>query len=75
MIKSLNEQQIEEIYNAFIVFDKDKSGSIDKGELKDALKAMGVHLKKTEVDDLMVEMDKDGSGTIDKDEFINLMAQ
>lgn len=48
-IKILTEEQKEEIDNAFIIFDKDKSGSIDIGELKDAMKALGVFLKKEDV--------------------------
>ena len=47
--KMLTQEQKEEIDNAFILFDKDKSGSIDVGELKDAMKALGIYLKKEEV--------------------------
>ena len=73
--KELTDEQIEEIDIAFKVFDKDRSGSIDIGELKDAMKALGVFLKKQEVRDLMRKVDKDGSGAIDKDEFRALMAE
>ena len=48
MIKTLTEEQKEEIDNAFIIFDKDKSGCIDVMELKDAMKALGIYLKKSE---------------------------
>lgn len=48
-IKLLTEEQKEEIDNAFLLFDKDKSGSIDVNELKDAMKALGIFLKKEEV--------------------------
>lgn len=40
---------MEEIDNAFLLFDKDKSGTIDIYELKDALKALGIFLKREEV--------------------------
>jgi hypothetical protein len=49
MSKKLTEEQKEEIDNAFLLFDKDKSGSIDVNELKDAMKALGIFLKKEEV--------------------------
>jgi hypothetical protein len=49
MQKELTEEQKEEIDNAFLLFDKDKSGSIDVNELKDAMKALGIFLKKEEV--------------------------
>ena len=74
-IKQLTEEQKEEIDNAFLLFDKDKSGSIDVNELKDAMKALGIHLKKEQVRQKMTKVDKDGSGAIDKEEFMALMAE
>ena len=47
--KWLTQEQIEEIDNAFLLFDKDKSGTIDIFELKDALKALGIFLKREQV--------------------------
>jgi centrin-1 len=44
-------------------------------ELKDAMKALGIYLKKEEVKAKMQKVDKDGSGTIDKEEFMALMAE
>ena len=57
-----------------MMFDKDNSSSIDITELKDAMKALGVHLSKDELREKMQQIDKDGSGTIDKFEFLSLMA-
>lgn len=74
-VKQLTEEQKEEIDNAFLLFDKDKSGSIDVNELKDAMKALGIFLKKEEVRQKMTKVDKDGSGAIDKEEFMALMAE
>ena len=74
-IKLLTEEQKEEIDNAFLLFDKDKSGSIDVNELKDAMKALGIFLKKEEVKAKMTKVDRDGSGAIDKEEFMALMAE
>ena len=51
--KLLTEEQKEEIDNAFLMFDKDQSGSIDVVELKDAMKALGVFLNKDEIRDKM----------------------
>ena len=45
----LSKEQHEEIEYAFKLFDKDRSGSIDVGELRDAMKALGVFLKKEDV--------------------------
>lgn len=44
-------------------------------ELKDAMKALGIYLKKEEVKTKMQKVDKDGSGTIDREEFMALMAE
>ena len=58
-----------------MMFDKDRSNSIDIGELKDAMKALGVHLLRDELRAKMEQVDIDGSGTIDKLEFLSLMAE
>lgn len=68
-------EQKEEIDNAFSLFDKDRSGTIDVNELKDAMRALGIFLKKKEVRLVMTKVDKDGSGAIDKEEFMSLMAE
>jgi Ca2+-binding EF-hand superfamily protein len=47
--KRLTEEQKEEIDNCFLMFDRDNSGSIDVVELKDAMKALGVFMKKEEI--------------------------
>lgn len=44
-------------------------------ELKDAMKALGIYLKKDEVKAKMTKADKDGSGAIDEIEFLALMAE
>lgn len=74
IIKHISSEQREEIDNAFFLFDKDKSGTIDVAELRDAMKALGIFLKKDEVKQQMVRVDKDGSGCIDRQEFIGLMS-
>ena len=63
--RQLTIEQKEEIDNAFFIFDRDRSGSIDISELKDALKALGIYLRKDEVKAVMTKVDKDGSGSID----------
>ena len=47
--KIISKEQKEEIDNAFYLFDKDRSGTIDTSELRDAMKALGIFLKKDEV--------------------------
>ena len=70
----LTNEQKQEIDNAFFMFDWDRSGTIDVTELRDAMKALGIFLKKKEVGDYLQKVDKDGSGSIDRIEFTGLMA-
>ena len=73
--KILTGEQKEEIETAFFLFDKDHSNTIDIGELKDAMKALGIHMTKQASIDLMERIDKDGSGQLEKSEFIALMSE
>ena len=73
--KYLTEEQKFEIEQCFIMFDQDRSGYLDVIELKDAMKALGVFLKKNEIRNYMTKIDKDGSGTIELDEFTSLMTE
>ena len=70
----LNEEQKQEIKEAFDLFDTDGSGSIDAKELKVAMRALGFEPKKEEVRRMIAEVDKDGSGTIEFPEFLDMMA-
>lgn len=74
-MKVISEEQKDEINNAFFLFDKDGSGSIDVVELKDAMRALGINQKKSTIKALMTKVDKDGSGAIDQTEFLALMAE
>ena len=71
----LTQEQVDEILEAFKLFDKDDSGYIDTEELKDAMRALGFVYDKKKVKELMEQADKDGSGQIDQDEFKALMAR
>ncbi|KAF4325479.1 hypothetical protein BBO99_00002034 [Phytophthora kernoviae] len=71
--KVLDEEDLEEIKEAFHLFDTDGSGSIDVRELKAAMRALGFQVKKAEIRQLIADIDKDESGTINLDEFIEMM--
>ena len=67
----LTKEEVREIEIIFRTFDKDGSGGIEVGELKDAMKALGLNKSKEEVQKVMDKADKDGSGSIEIDEFKN----
>merc|ERR1712227_347565 len=71
--KGLTDDQIQEIREAFDLFDTDGSGTIDAKELKVAMRALGLDAKKDEIRRMINDIDKDGSGTIDFNEFLNMM--
>ena len=69
----LSEEQIEEIREAFNLFDTDHSGNIDYRELKAAMRALGFDVKKQEVLNLMKEYDREGAGQIEYHDFLEIM--
>merc|ERR1711987_23927 len=71
--KGLTDDQIQEIREAFDLFNTDGSGTIDAKELKVAMRALGLDAKKDEIRRMINDIDKDGSGTIDFNEFLNMM--
>ena len=71
--KGLSQEQIEEIEEAFKLFDVDSSGSIDYRELKAAMKALGVVVDKAELRKMITDVDADGSGSVEFPEFLTMM--
>ena len=63
----------KELRDAFAVFDTDKSGSIDRKELKRLMKKLGQTLTEGELDAMMDEVDENGDGEISFEEFKALM--
>merc|ERR1711865_1146006 len=66
----LSEEQLEEIREAFGLFDNDASGAIDVRELKAAMRSLGFEIKNEELKKMVSDIDGDGNGTI---EFVELM--
>merc|ERR1712000_3614 len=69
----LTEDEIEEIKEAFDLFDTDGSGSIDPKELKAAMQSLGFEAKNQTIYQMISDLDKDGSGNIEFDEFLDMM--
>lgn len=73
-MQSLTQDQVEEIREAFRLFDTDDSGKIDADELKVAMRAMGFEPKRDEVRKMIQESDRDGTGQIPFHMFEEVMA-
>merc|ERR1711924_197598 len=69
----LSEEQLDEIREAFSLFDFDASGAIDVRELKAAMRALGLEVKNEELKKMVSDVDNDGNGTIEFVEFLGMM--
>merc|ERR1711945_25068 len=69
----LTEEQLDEIREAFSLFDSDASGMIDIRELKAAMRALGFEVKNEELKKMVSDVDNDGNGTIEFAEFLEMM--
>ncbi|KAG7400853.1 hypothetical protein PHYBOEH_004064 [Phytophthora boehmeriae] len=58
---------------AFTLFDKDESGSIDRDELRSMMLALGQQLSSSEIDGIMKVADVDGDGKVSFTEFVSMM--
>merc|ERR1711959_39764 len=70
----LKQDEIEEIKEAFDLFDTDQSGEIDLKELKAAMQSLGYESKNDTIFTMLNELDKDGNASLDFEEFLELMS-
>merc|ERR1712170_148137 len=69
----LTSDEVEEIKEAFDLFDSDQSGAISVSELTSAMKSLGFDVKHAVVFQMIAELDADGSGEIEFEEFLDMM--
>ena len=69
----LTEEEIEEIREAFSLFDTDGSGSIDPKELKAAMHSLGFEKKSPTVYEMIAELEERGRD-IFFDEFLDAIS-
>ncbi|KAF4690969.1 hypothetical protein FOZ60_016445 [Perkinsus olseni] len=73
--RSLTQDQLEEVREAFALFDSDNSGCIDAREMKAAMRALGLEdVTKDMVARMLAEVGKHPSQTVTLDEFCDMMA-
>eukprot|EP00755_Sulcionema_specki_P018616 Sspe_Gene.67346::Locus_39740_Transcript_1_1_Confidence_1.000_Length_542::g.67346::m.67346/K16465/CETN1; centrin-1 len=64
---------MEQIKEAFHLFDTDGSGAIDNDEMALAMKALGFELSKEEITEMIRAVDKDSNSLIEYDEFEKML--
>ena len=63
------QRHMQDIQEAFELFDTDGSGTIDEKEFTKVTKELGIAMNKKEIKEAMGEMDEDGNGYAEFDEF------
>ena len=66
-------EDVDEMAEAFAVFDVDKDGYITKSELHQVMNRLGENLTDEQLDAMIKEADTDGDGKINIAEFRLLM--
>lgn len=69
----LSEEEMEEVKEAFQLFDTEQKGSIDVKELKAAFRALGFQVKKAEIRQMMTDIDKLDAAVVLYDEFVEMV--
>ncbi|GLE08444.1 hypothetical protein PINS_up019627 [Pythium insidiosum] len=69
----LSEEEIEEIREAFNLFDTDGSARSTQRKLKAAMQSLRLEAKNQTIYQMIGDIDKDGSGSIDFEEFLDMM--
>lgn len=69
----LTQEEIDGCRDAFLAFDRDRSGTIDVWELRQVLEAMGQRPTEEELFQMISEVDENMSGSIDFSEFLKVI--
>ena len=69
----LSEDQMDELREAFGLFDSDNKGALDARELKAAIRAMGFDVKKDQVRKMMQDIGREPNQLISQPDFFEIM--
>merc|ERR1712066_394706 len=69
----LSADEVQEVKDAFDLFDTDHSGAVSVQELIDAMVSLGIDQKNEAVFEMIKEIDTDGSGELEFAEWLDLM--
>lgn len=73
MSENLTQEQLEELKEAFAIYDLDGDGVITTRELGSVMQALGLNPTEAEILNFIKEVDSDNSGSINFDEFSVMM--
>jgi len=68
-----SEKYVDELREAFSLFDKDNDGCITSKEIRTVMHGLRLENSDQEITDMIKNADADGNGTIDFNEFLVLM--
>lgn len=69
----LTAEEVQEVKDAFDLFDTDSSGAVSVEELIEAMKSLGLDQKNEAVFNMIKDIDTDGSGQLEFVEFLEMM--
>ncbi|KFD56605.1 hypothetical protein M514_02709 [Trichuris suis] len=73
LVQQLTPDEVDEFREAFMMFDKDKNGTISTKELGVAMRSLGQNPTEQELIEMINEVDIDGNGQIEFPEFCLMM--
>merc|ERR1712070_181679 len=71
---NISEDDMRQFKEAFELFDTDQSGTIDAGELKFCMQALGFDPSPHEIKEMLEKIDQDGNGNVELEEFVDLLS-
>jgi len=69
----LSADEVQEVKDAFDLFDSDNSGAVSVQELVEAMQSLGLDQKNDAVFNMIKEIDTDGSGELEFAEWLEMM--
>ena len=73
MSDSSSKEELDQLYEAFAIFDKDGDGQISCEELHQVMVAAGKTQSKEQVEQMLNRVDMDGNGTVSFQEMADMM--
>jgi calmodulin len=73
--EEFEDKYVEELREAFALFDKDNDGCITSKELHTVMHGLRLQITEQEIADIINNVDVDGSGTVDFNEFLRMMSR